>query len=239
MDQFAQNPVSQTVAPRTSGLAIASFVMGLVSLTCILWPLVGLPAIICGIIALVKISGSGGMLKGKGYAITGIVIPAVMTIIVPALAMLAAIAFPAVSKAITSQQQIMCLNNEKQITLALFSCANESSGQLPQENWMEVIKEKGLLQNENVLTCPSVMEQAGSYALNKNIKIIKEVKKPAKTVLIFESNLKGSGLGGPDDIVYRHKQGMTEGCNIGFVDGHIEFVARENMGTLYWFPDQQ
>jgi general secretion pathway protein G len=72
--------------PCTSKLAVASFIMGLVSLTCVLWPLVGLPAIICGIIALVKISGSGGSLQGKGYAIAGIVIPAVMTVLIFVLA---------------------------------------------------------------------------------------------------------------------------------------------------------
>jgi hypothetical protein len=42
--------------PKTSRLAIAGFVMGLLCLTFVLWPLLFLPAIVCGIVALVKIS---------------------------------------------------------------------------------------------------------------------------------------------------------------------------------------
>jgi general secretion pathway protein G len=111
MDQFS-NPTTvqspQSVPPRTSGLAIASFVMGLVSLiVCVLWPILALPAIICGIIALVKISGSGGTLQGKGYAITGIILPAVMLILLPIIAMLAAIAIPALAKARDVSQQMV------------------------------------------------------------------------------------------------------------------------------------
>jgi prepilin-type processing-associated H-X9-DG protein len=239
MDQFTQNPVSQTVSPRNSTLAVISFIMGLLCLTCILWPLLGLPAIICGIIALVKISGSNGSLKGKGYAITGIVIPAVMTVFVPILAMLAAIAFPAFSQAISSQQNLMCANNERQLVLALITYAEDSSGQLPAENWMDVIKEKGILKDETVFDCPGVMEQNAAYVLNQYIKNINEVKNPARTVLIFEAESDGDGLGKPEDMIFPHKQGESEACNVGFVDGHTELVTIENMGTLLWFPDQQ
>jgi prepilin-type processing-associated H-X9-DG protein len=227
------------ISPRNSTLAIVSFIMGLLSLTCVLWPFLGLPAIICGIIALVKISGSNGSLKGKGYAITGIIIPAVITVLIPILAILAAIAFPALSQARNKALQVMCASNERQLTLALITYANDSSGQLPEEKWMDVIKEKGMIQDEKVFTCPDGMEQAASYVLNKNIKNLNEVKNPVRTVLIFEANSNIEGRGGPDDILFPHKHGMTEGGNIGFVDGHTEFVTVENKNTLLWFPDQQ
>jgi prepilin-type processing-associated H-X9-DG protein len=241
MDQFVQNSVSQPITPRNSTLAIVSFINGLISLVCcVLWPILGLPAIICGIIALVKISNSNGMLKGKGYAITGIVIPAVMIVLFPIIGMFAAIMFPALSQARGAATKLVCANNERQIALALISYCEESSGMLPEENWMEVMQEKGLIQGENVFICVDARKQAAYYVLNKYIKNLNEVKNPARTVLIFEGDSSNAdGRGGNDNILFPHKQGTTEGCNVGFVDGHTEFVTIENKDTLFWFPDQQ
>ena len=85
------------IEPKTSRLAITSFVMGLLCMTCVLWPILVFPAIICGIIALVKISNNKLCLKGTGYAVTGIAIPAVMIILIPIFAMLLAILMPALA----------------------------------------------------------------------------------------------------------------------------------------------
>jgi general secretion pathway protein G len=78
----SNEPESPASKPRTSKLAVAAFILGLMSMTCVLWPYAGLPAFICGIIALVKISGSGGRLEGKGYAIAGIVISTVVIVVI-------------------------------------------------------------------------------------------------------------------------------------------------------------
>jgi prepilin-type processing-associated H-X9-DG protein len=236
MDQSG-NPTQpfQSSPVRTSRLAIASFVMGLVSLViCVLWPILALPAIICGIVALVKISGSAGALKGKGYAITGIILPAVMAILLPFLAMFAAVMMPALNQAKTMAQRITCASNMRQSTLAMIMYANDSSGQLPEKNWTDAIKEKGFIKDDKIFICPETAEQTISYALNKNIKNINTVKRPSQTVLIFEADLGAAGTGGPEEIVFRHKNGTTEGCNIGFVDGHTEFVTKEDIGNLHW-----
>lgn len=60
---------------KTSTLAIVALVLGILSIA--LTFLTGIPAIICGIVALVKIKQSCGRLKGKGLAILGIAIPVV------------------------------------------------------------------------------------------------------------------------------------------------------------------
>ena len=87
-------PPAGTVEGKTSRLAITSFVLGMLSLVCAI--LTGIPAIICGIISLVKISKSQGRLKGNGYAIAGIAVPAVHTLVIlPAIiAMMATTAVP-------------------------------------------------------------------------------------------------------------------------------------------------
>jgi uncharacterized paraquat-inducible protein A len=63
---------------KTSRLAVWSFVLSLFGLFTFM--VTAMPAIICGIVSLVKISKSNGRLKGKGYAITGIVLPFVYAV---------------------------------------------------------------------------------------------------------------------------------------------------------------
>ncbi len=62
--------------PKTSGLAIASLVLGILCFV----PFAPLLAVIFGIIALVKISKSKEKLKGKGIAIAGLVLGGLITL---------------------------------------------------------------------------------------------------------------------------------------------------------------
>jgi len=87
---FCGRPIG-CAQPETSGLAIASLVLGLLGiLSCGITSLVGL---ILGIVGLGQISSSNGRLTGKGLAIGGIVSSAVL-LIVPLLAVVSAIAIP-------------------------------------------------------------------------------------------------------------------------------------------------
>jgi len=69
---------TSTVAPapdaKTSGLAITSLVLGILSFFTLC--LTALPAIILGIVGIFQIEKSAGQLKGKGLAIAGIAVPA-------------------------------------------------------------------------------------------------------------------------------------------------------------------
>src|SRR3954451_8197469 len=57
----------------TSGKAVTSFVLGLLSIVLCLNILTGIPAIILGILGLNDVNRSGGRRKGSGFAIAGIV----------------------------------------------------------------------------------------------------------------------------------------------------------------------
>ncbi len=77
---YAPNPVYPyfpvPVTPTTSGLAIASFVCGV--LAPFAFPYLGIAAAICGHLALGEIRSSGGFVEGKGFAIAGLVLGYVM-----------------------------------------------------------------------------------------------------------------------------------------------------------------
>ncbi len=60
--------------PPTSGMAIASMVCGIVAvMMCYVWALAGIPAVICGHVALKAINTSVQPIAGRGMAIAGLV----------------------------------------------------------------------------------------------------------------------------------------------------------------------
>ena len=114
-------------APRTSGMAIASLVLGILSF--LLWILAGIPAIILGIISLVNISNSRGTLSGKGMAVSGIVLGGFTSVLViPAI--LVALLLPAVQAAREAARINMSMSQMKQIMLAMHN-HHDAKGAFP------------------------------------------------------------------------------------------------------------
>lgn len=263
MDQsgnFNTAQPAQPVAPRTSGLAIASFVMGLVCLTCIFWPMLALPAIICGIIALVKISGSKGTLKGTGFAITGIVIPSVMIVLVP---LLLAILMPALGRVKTIAQRTICSTNLQGLGNAMIVYANDYDGQLPPaDQWCDLlISETDVYPGSLICPDSDAVEGESSYAININAAGKKLDELPADMVLLFETELgkeegprteiiearanspvypkRWNQAGGPEIMSTPHSMHTDEtGCNIVFIDGHVEFVSGDALQNLLWTQEK-
>jgi len=79
---------------QTLGTAIASLICGCFFLIPILGWLSGLAAIVCGIIALMKISGNKETLRGKGLAVAGIIMGGIGFIIIPVFLVLASLIIP-------------------------------------------------------------------------------------------------------------------------------------------------
>jgi hypothetical protein len=114
--------------PKTSGLAIWSLVLGILSLTCC--SILGaIPGVICGHKALSKIKHSGGALAGEGLAIAGLVTGYLgilwAVVFIP---MMLAIAIPNFVKARDTAMMNACLNNLRQIDAAKNQWALEKRG---------------------------------------------------------------------------------------------------------------
>ncbi len=111
--------------PKTSGMAIASLVCGVLGL-CLLLP--SLFGGLFGIIALVKINKSQGALTGSGLAIGGLVTSALS--LVTGL-ILAGMMLPALARAKAKANRIKCLNNLGSINKAHLGFAQDNGGRYP------------------------------------------------------------------------------------------------------------
>lgn len=120
-DESARRPVS-----RTSGMALASLLCGLLTLG--FCPLPGLVAILLGILALVFISQSRGELGGKGLAITGLVL-GLLSCVVSAVS-IPLVLLPAVDRIRHGAATVAEHNNMMQIGLAMQNY-HDTYGHLP------------------------------------------------------------------------------------------------------------
>src|ERR1700729_1572048 len=111
-------PLPNAAPPKTSGMAVTSLVLGILGLfTC---GITGLPGLIFGIFALVKIKESRGALTGGAFALSGTILSGLFLIlIIPMLAMMSAMLLPSLAAAKEKAQTINCVSNEKQLVLAV------------------------------------------------------------------------------------------------------------------------
>jgi prepilin-type processing-associated H-X9-DG protein len=120
-------PILEEFTPRTSGKAIASLVLGILSLFCTFFT--GLPAIILGALGLSEIGKMPSVVRGKGMAIAGIVLGAVGSTL-SIIAILFALLLPAVQAAREAARRAQCIDNLKQMGLA-FHNFHSANGHFP------------------------------------------------------------------------------------------------------------
>ena len=143
---------SGAMGPKTSGMAIASLVLGIVG--CV--PLFGLLAIVFGIIG---INQTGpGKANGRGMAITGLVLGCILPAIT-ILMLLSSILLPAFGKARETANRAKCASNLRQIGLAILLYQNENSQQFPPD-----LATLGRNENLtfNVFCCPTTNDTPAS-----------------------------------------------------------------------------
>lgn len=227
----------QAQGVKTSGLAIASLVLGILSpFTCFLTVI---PAIIFGIVALVKIGKSTGQLKGNGLAIAGICVSGTLLALLPIFALMMGIMMPALAKTRVKAQQMVCATNLSGLGKAMLIYANDYNDMFPTPSkWCDLLVEYQNV-SKQTFACPAALTKYRSvrsidqcnYAMNKNVEKLGTNNAPPDMVLLFESQPGWNQSGGPEILT---TDNHYEGCNIVFVDSHVEFVRTERLKNLRW-----
>ena len=155
-------PVSSSGPPKSSGLAITSLILGILSLTCFLF-LSGIPAVICGHLAYSRIKRSGGALTGNGLALAGLITGYIgIGLSLFMIPLMVAIAIPNFVKARNSAMMNACINNLRQIDSAKREWALEKRKDptdAPTAKDLDAYLKSG---GVGIMTCPA----GGTYTIN-------------------------------------------------------------------------
>jgi prepilin-type processing-associated H-X9-DG protein len=215
---------------KTSGLAIASFVLGILSFCT--FCITAIPAIILGIVALAKIGKSGGRLKGNAFAVAGIVVPIVAGVFVLPLAL--GITLPALARARQAAFRTVCATNLSGLGKAMMIYANDYDNKFPTSSkWCDLLIEHAAVDRRS-FQCRGATEGPCNYAMNENVTNLGP-SALSDVVLLFETDPGWNQVGGAESLTTENHQ--DDGCNVLFVDGHVEFVKKSALDRLRWKPD--
>lgn len=227
----AAPPAGNEAPAKTSGLAVASLVLGILGLlSCGLTALVGL---ILGIVALVKIKSSRGGLKGNGMALAGTIVSGVFVLMIP---IFIAMLLPALAMAQNKAQEINCLNNEKQLALAVMVYSGDHTNHFPPAaTWCDAIQPE--IGSAQTFKCPAAHStRRCDYAFNAKLGGLATGKVNPRTVMIFESDGGWNANGGPE-LLPAHPRHEPGGIYVvAFADGHVELVSQSRLNSLRWDP---
>jgi len=239
-DQFAPPPLPTAAPAKTSGMAVTSLVLGILGIaTCGITVLLSAPiGLVLGIVAMNKIGKSEGQLKGKGLALAGIITSGAAFLLIP---IFAAMLLPALAQAKQKAQEINCMNNEKQLALAVMIYSGDHTNHFPAAaTWCDDIQNE-VGGNKNVFRCPAANSTSRcDYAFNAKLDGIDagSISRPSETVLIFESDAGWNASGGTELFPARSRYGGGTGQAfiVAFADGHVEAVTSARLNSLRWDP---
>ena len=225
-----------TIAPapdaRTSKLAVASLVLAILSFFTFF--ITAIPAFILGLVSIFKIEKSAGKLKGKGLAIAGLAVPAAS---LPIVALLLGILLPALARVRHMSYRMVCGANMAALGKAMLVYANDYDDKFPTSSkWCDLLIEYAEV-DERMFRCRAARCYKGvsgkicSYAMNKNLEEL-GANAPPDMVLLFETGPGWNQSGGPEILTTDNHR--REGCNVLFVDSHVQFVRTEDINDLKW-----
>lgn len=215
MNQVA--PALPNPDAKTSGQAVWSLALGILSITC-LWILGSIPAIILGIMSIRKVDRSGGALKGKGMGIAGIVTggAGVLLGLIP-LAIVASVTMPALTVVHERAEAAKQAGEIRSLLLACRSYSSDFDGRFPDE-LQELMPD--YLDAEEGLTWESNASQgeAMPYLYRSGLSDTSFSREPL--------------IAGPEPIMGKRV--------VGFVGGHVESIPEADFQSDYadQFPSQ-
>lgn len=221
-------PYPPAPPPRTSGLAIASLVLGLLGI--LTFGVTSLVGIVLGVVSLIQIQRRPDRLTGTGFAIGGLAVSALTFMVLP---IFAAILFPVFARAREKAMQTSCMANLKQLQLGVHMYCAEWNEHLPfRDNWCDATHAH--IRNENVYVCPSLRGERCGYAYNAGLDrlTLDDLREPARTAGLFDAKGGWNLAGGAELVDPRH----NGGANVAFADGHVKWTPERGLGALGWDP---
>lgn len=221
-------PVIQSKAEK---LAANSFVLGIASIFC---GITALPAIIQSIRALVHM---------RKETTSKVAFRKVIFSLIFSSCVLGFIIFT-VASALGAVQAIVdrinCVNNMKQLALAIRIYEGDHYDRFPPADWSDVILTNGIGTSDyqtnisKIFHCPDTPKnQRCGYAMNRQLVGIKDTDQIARdTVMLFESDAGWNAAGGPEILAKRHRSGL----NIALVDGSVLQIQVKDIPNLRWNP---
>src|SRR5262245_6708718 len=232
----APMPAAAPAPSGGSGLAITSLILGILSvITCgLAAPLAAPIGLILGIVALNKSKNNG---SGRGLALSGTIVSGIALVLM--IPMGAAMFIPAVARAKQNAQSIQCLNNEKQLSLAIRVYSANHGNHFPSAaTWCDDIKTE-VSSSTKVFQCGAGdPTQMSHYAFNSKLDG-KDVNRVAPdTVMIFETAGGWNQSGGRELLLAqpRHTRTGQGWVNVAFVDGSVRRLPESQLSTLRWEP---
>ena len=190
-----------------------------------------IPAFILGLVSIFKIEKSAGKLKGKGLAIAGVAVPAV----VMPFALMLGILLPALARVRCVSYRMVCGTNMSGLGKAMMIYSNDYDDKFPTSSkWCDLLIDHAEVSPLH-LQCKGATEGPCNYAMNDNIDKLNINSAPPDMVLLFETHPGWNQSGGPELLTTENHQ--DDGCTVLFVDGHVEFVRTHNLKNLRWTPD--
>lgn len=206
----------QPVQLKTSGMAIASLVLGLTTLCT--FGVTGIVGIILGIVALVQIGQPRSHLKGNGLAAAGIG----LSIVLPVLMVIAS--FSIFHKALPFFQPMikptvemgLCVNNERVLATQAQMYAQDHQGVYPtnEQFWKENFTPP------TAIYCPTKGQSVIGYGYYQSIagKSVSSSASPGTQPLLADGGNASHQIMSKADIAHRHMSGY----NLAYADGHVE-----------------
>jgi prepilin-type processing-associated H-X9-DG protein len=134
---------------------------------------------------------------------------------------------------------LWCQSNLATLGRAMLIYANDYNDILPTPSkWCDLLIDYGDV-SKNHFFCRSAKNGPCNYSMNRNIEnmgSIYKTKAPADMVVLFESYPGWNQVGGSEILTTTNHRG--EGCNVLFLDCHVEFVKKQDLHKLKWKPDE-
>ena len=123
------SPYAPLPPPRRQGFAIASLILGVLSLpTAGLLFIGAMVSIILGVVALVKASREPALYGGKGMAIAGLVLSAISIVVIPFIGIIAAIVIPSLLRARVAANEAAAIGDTRTVISAEAAYQDANAG---------------------------------------------------------------------------------------------------------------